>query len=945
MKKKETISFTPKQKQDSICVRGARENNLQNVDVDIPRDQLVVITGISGSGKSSLAFNTIYAEGQRRYLESLSSYARQFLGRLEKPDIDSIEGLSPSIAIEQKSTHNNPRSTVGTVTEIYDYLRLLFARAGIPHCPKCDDRLEAVTVDTIVERIMDQVKLNTRMEICAPLVRNKKGEYKKLFEQFVSEGFIRVKINGEMQDLTEKFTLEKNKRHNIDLIIDRLVYKEKSQNRLAESIETALKYGNGLVSIWNESREYNFSSKLQCLKCNVIINELEPRLFSFNSPQGACNECHGLGVTLQFDANLIIGDPEESMLNGALKPWNYSWGRDTRGFISYIKDLCDYYNVQLNIAWEAIPDALKHLFLYGDSDDSEAPTGILKELKKKYEQVYSNRFKRFLNSFMTEMTCEHCNGSRLSPQASAARFHKHTIHELCQFNIQKLLVWLNSLKLKEKELQIVGQAFREVRARLSFLEGVGVSYLTLARSSGTLSGGETQRIRLATQIGSALTGVLYVLDEPSIGLHQKDNNALLRTLKRIRDLGNSVLVVEHDEDTIQEADYVIDVGPGAGAHGGKIVACGTPEDIKKSKESITGQYLRKEKFIPIKKIRRLHSGMIHLRKVSLNNIKNLNVDFPLGVFTCVTGVSGSGKSSLVNGILYKHLHNYFSHYTHYDLPPGSLKGHEIIDRVVNITQDPIGRTPRSNPATYTGVFTDIRNLFTFLPEAASRGYQSGRFSFNVSGGRCENCAGTGTICIEMHFLPDVYIVCDVCHGKRFNKETLEVKYKGKSIFNVLDMTAEEALEFFADIPSIYKKLKTLNQVGLDYIRLGQFATTLSGGEAQRVKLATELSKTSSGHAIYILDEPTTGLHFADVERLVKVLHNLVNLGNSVVVIEHNLDVIKTADYVIDMGPDGGENGGKVIAKGTPEGIAKIKSSDTGFYLKSILAHGKYKEED
>ncbi len=930
-----------------IRVQGAREHNLKNITVEMPRDKLVVITGVSGSGKSSLAFDTIYAEGQRRYVESLSAYARQFLGQMEKPDVDLIEGLSPAISIEQKTTHRNPRSTVGTVTEIYDYFRLLFARGGQPHCHQCGRPVSAVGVDEIIDRIKI-MPTGTKIQIAAPLIQNKKGEHKEVFEKARKEGFSRVRINGEIRELTDDIELKKNFRYNIDLIVDRLIIKDEMDSRLADSVETALTQGEGVVFVYDGEKDHIYSRHLSCTHCNISLPEVTPRSFSFNSPTGACPVCSGLGVLMEFDEDLLVPDQDLSIAEGALAPWG-----NTKSYWyleRYIYDLASWLEFDLNTPWKKLPLPVRRILMHGTASLAEgtkssgpAPKdlldyeGIIPHMQRRYKETKSDDVRIWMERFMSELPCTECGGKRLRPESLAVKFRDKNIHDITEMNIRSIQQFFSDLHLTETEAVILDRLLKEVRERLRFLNDVGVGYLTLNRAAGTLSGGEAQRIRLATQIGSALMGVLYILDEPSIGLHQRDNDRLLSTLKNLRDMGNTVIVVEHDEDTIRSADYLIDMGPGAGVHGGSVVAAAPPDEVARNPESITGKYLSGERKIEVPAERRPGNGKtLTIKGAKENNLKNIDVDFPLGKLICVTGVSGSGKSTLINEILYKSLSNKLNRSR---LAPGrhsGISGVAELDKVIAIDQEPIGRTPRSNPATYTGVFTPIRELFSGMPEAKLRGFAPGRFSFNVAGGRCEHCEGAGIIKIEMHFLPDVYVTCDVCKGKRFNRETLEVRYKGKTIHDVLNMTVEYALEFFENIPAVKRKLETLHEVGLDYITLGQSATTLSGGEAQRVKLSTELSKRPTGRTLYILDEPTTGLHFEDINRLLKVLHSLVDRGNTMVIIEHNLDVIKTADYIIDMGPEGGEGGGLVIADGTPEEVARNPHSFTGQYLKKLL---------
>ncbi|MBY6271791.1 MAG: excinuclease ABC subunit UvrA [Caldibacillus debilis] len=935
---------------DRIVVRGARTHNLKNINVEIPRDRLVVLTGLSGSGKSSLAFDTIYAEGQRRYVESLSAYARQFLGQMDKPDVDTIEGLSPAISIDQKTTSRNPRSTVGTVTEIYDYLRLLFARIGKPICPKHGIEINSQTVEQMVDRILEYPE-QTRIQILAPVVSGRKGTHAKVLEDIKKEGFVRVRVDGEIRDIQENIELEKNKKHSIEVVVDRIILKPGVQARLTDSLETALKLADGRVIIDVIGKEeLLMSEKLACPICGFSIGDLEPRMFSFNSPFGACPDCDGIGAKLEADVDLIIPNKELSLRENAIAPWEPV---SSQYYVQLLEAVCDHYGIDMDVPVKQIPDHLMEKLLYGSngekiyfryvSDFGQVHEkyvefeGVVRNVERRFRETTSDYVREQMEKYMAHKVCPTCRGHRLRPESLAVKINGRHIGEVTEMSIKEALAFFENLPLSEKEYSIARLILREIKERLGFLAGVGLDYLTLSRSAGTLSGGEAQRIRLATQIGSQLTGVLYVLDEPSIGLHQRDNDRLLAALKKMRDLGNTLIVVEHDEDTMLASDYLIDVGPGAGARGGEIVAAGTPEEVMNNPKSLTGQYLSGKKFIPVPRKRRKGNGhFLEVIGAQENNLKNINVKFPLGTFIAVTGVSGSGKSTLVNEILYKSL----SQKLHQSkVKPGKhkgIKGIEHLEKVIDIDQSPIGRTPRSNPATYTGVFDDIRDVFAATNEAKVRGYKKGRFSFNVKGGRCEACRGDGIIKIEMHFLPDVYIPCEICHGKRYNRETLEVKYKGKNIAEVLDMTVEEALEFFANIPKIKRKLQTIVDVGLGYIKLGQPATTLSGGEAQRVKLASELHRRSNGKSLYILDEPTTGLHTDDIARLLKVLHRLVDNGDTVVVIEHNLDVIKTADYIIDLGPEGGEGGGTVIAAGTPEEIVKVGSSYTGQYLDKIL---------
>ena len=935
-----------------INIKGAKVNNLKNIDLQIPRDKLVVITGLSGSGKSSLAFDTIYAEGQRRYVESLSSYARMFLGIMEKPDVELIEGLSPAISIDQKTTSKNPRSTVGTVTEIYDYLRLLYARVGTPHCPKCGKVIKQQTIDQIVDSVM-ALPEGTRVQVLSPVVRGKKGEYSKLFDDAKKDGFVRVRVDGQMYELGEdEINLDKKKKHNIEIIVDRLIVKSEIRNRANDSIETALKYGNKLVIIDVIGKEeLLFSQNYACPDCGISIEELTPRMFSFNNPFGWCPTCGGIGNLMKMDPDLIMADHEKTLLNGGIKGMGWSLEKDSMGLM-YIRCLGEHYGVDVTKKIKDLPKDFLDKVLYGTGDEKidfkyESKTGtrqftspfegIVNTMERRYKETSSNGMREFYEHYMTSSDCPDCNGSRLRKEALAVTVGKKNIYELTSLSIVEIKDYLNKLKLSEKDKMIGEQIFKELNARLQFLIDVGLDYLTLSRNAGTLSGGEAQRIRLATQIGSGLMGVLYILDEPSIGLHQRDNEKLIATLKKLRDMGNSLIVVEHDEDTMYAADHIIDIGPGAGVHGGNVIAEGTAEEIKKNPNSITGNYLSGELKIEVPKKRRKGNGkFLEIVKAKENNLQEINVKIPLGVMTVVTGVSGSGKSSLVNEVLYKRLANELNRASLKTGKCEKIKGIENLDKVINIDQSPIGRTPRSNPATYTGTFDLIRDLFAETNEAKMRGYQKGRFSFNVPGGRCEACEGDGIVRIEMHFLSDVYVPCDVCKGKRYNRETLEVKYKGKNIAEVLDMTVEEALDFFANIPKIKNKLQTLFDVGLGYVKLGQSSTTLSGGEAQRVKLATELARKSTGKTLYILDEPTTGLHMADVHRLVDILQRLVEGGNSIVVIEHNLDIIKVADYIVDLGPEGGIGGGTVVATGTPEKVAKDEHSYTGKFLKKYL---------
>lgn len=936
---------------DQIIVRGAKEHNLKNIDVSIPRDKLVVLTGLSGSGKSSLAFDTIYAEGQRRYMESLSSYARQFLGQMEKPNVETIEGLSPAISIDQKTTSKNPRSTVGTVTEIYDYLRLLYARIGTPHCPVCGREIKQQTVDQIVDKVM-AMEERTRIQILAPVVRGRKGEHAKEFESARKAGFVRVRADGMMYDLSEKIPLEKNKKHTIEIVVDRLVIKEDIRSRLADSVETAADLGGGIVIInVVDGEDIVFSQNYACPEHGGSIEELTPRMFSFNNPFGACKKCTGLGVFMKIDPRLIIPDKKLSINKGGLKASGWAMEGSTIAAM-YMRGLANHYNFSLDTPLGELPPEIIDILLYGTKGEKiklertheygtgkyEAPfEGVINNLERRFRDTQSNWIKEEIEQYMTAIPCDACGGKRLAPESLAVTVGGVNISDFCEQSVTEALAFLDKLELAGRDAMIAKPIIKEVKSRLGFLQSVGLEYLTLARSSGTLSGGESQRIRLATQIGSSLMGVVYILDEPSIGLHQRDNDKLLGTLKHLRDLGNTVIVVEHDEDTMREADYIVDIGPGAGVHGGEVVYSGPAWDIVNCKESLTGQYLSGAKKVEVPVKRRKGNGKtVKIIGAEQNNLKNIDVAIPLGEFVCVTGVSGSGKSSLINEILYKKLAAELNGAKTFAGKHKEIRGMENLDKVIQINQSPIGRTPRSNPATYTGLFTDIRELFASTQEAKVRGFNSGRFSFNVKGGRCEACQGDGILCIEMHFLPDVYVPCDVCKGKRYNRETLEVKYKGKNIYDVLEMTVEEGLQFFQDIPKIARKLQTLYDVGLSYVKIGQPATTLSGGEAQRVKLATELSKRATGKTIYILDEPTTGLHIADVHKLIEVLQTLVESGNTVVVIEHNLDLIKTADYVIDLGPEGGNRGGEIIAQGTPEQIAAKENSYTGQYLKKVL---------
>ena len=938
---------------DHIFVKGARENNLKNIDVDIPRDKLVVLTGLSGSGKSSLAFDTIYAEGQRRYVESLSSYARMFLGQMEKPDVDYIDGLSPAISIDQKTTSKNPRSTVGTVTEIYDYLRLLWARVGTPHCPKCGKEIQQQTIDQIIDQVMALPEA-TRIQVMAPVVRGKKGTHQKLLEDARKSGYVRVRVDGSLYDLTEEIPLDKNKKHSIEIVVDRLVIRSDIHRRLTDSVEIASNLAGGLVvvNIVGEDRDILFSQNYACEDCGISIEELSPRMFSFNNPYGACPTCTGLGSQLKADPDLIIPDRSRSILEGAITA--PGWNNIKSDGISrmYFEALAKQYHFKLTTPVADLPPEVLDLILYGTKGEKlsltyerangkgtleQAFEGICNNLERRYKETQSDASRRELEECMSDRPCPDCGGKRLRKEALAVTVGGINIDTFCRKSVTEALDFVEHLELSEQKMRIAERILREIKSRLGFLQSVGLQYLTLSRSAATLSGGESQRIRLATQIGSSLMGVLYILDEPSIGLHQRDNDMLLATMKHLRDLGNTLLVVEHDEDTMRSADYIVDIGPGAGVHGGEVVACGTAEEVMNTPGSITGDYLSGRKKIPVPQERRKGNGnFLTIRGAAENNLQNVDVSIPLGTFTCVTGVSGSGKSSLVNEILYKRLAADLNRAKTRPGQHAGMEGEEFLDKVINIDQSPIGRTPRSNPATYTGLFNDIRELFASTQDAKARGYGPGRFSFNVRGGRCEACSGDGLIKIEMHFLPDIYVPCEVCKGKRYNRETLEVRYKGKNIHEVLEMTVEEALSFFENLPRLYNKVQTLYEVGLGYVKLGQPSTTLSGGEAQRVKLATELSKRSTGRTIYILDEPTTGLHTADVHKLIEVLQKLVEVGNTVVVIEHNLDVIKTADHIIDLGPEGGDGGGNIVVTGTPEEVAQCAASYTGQYLKRML---------
>ena len=941
-----------KKERKYIRIRGASEHNLKHIDVDIPRDEFVVLTGLSGSGKSSLAFDTIYAEGQRRYMESLSSYARQFLGQMEKPNVEKIEGLSPAISIDQKSTNRNPRSTVGTVTEIYDYFRLLYARIGIPHCPNCGKEIKKQTIDQMVDQIM-KLPERTRIQLLAPVVRGRKGEHQKLFERAKRSGYVRVQVDGNTYELTEVIKLDKNKKHNIEIVVDRLVVKEGIEKRLTDSIENVLELSNGLLMVdIIDGETMQFSQSFSCPDCGISIDEIEPRSFSFNNPFGACPECFGLGYKMEFDEELMIPDKRLSLAEGAIQVMGWQSSTDKKSFTyAILKALSEEYGFSLDTPYKELPAEVRNMLIHGTNGRSVkvyykgqrgegvydiAFEGLIKNVERRYRETGSDTMKQQYEEFMRITPCKSCGGQRLKKESLAVTVSGKNIYEITAMSIRNLDAYLKEMELTEQQHLIGDQVLKEIRARVGFLMDVGLDYLSLSRATGSLSGGEAQRIRLATQIGSGLVGVAYILDEPSIGLHQRDNDKLLNSLKGLKDLGNTLIVVEHDEDTMRAADYIVDIGPGAGEHGGEVIATGTAEEIMKNKNSITGAYLSGRIKIPVPKERRKPTGFITVKGARENNLKNIDVKIPLGIMTCITGVSGSGKSSLTNEILYKRLARDLNRARCIPGAHDDIEGLEQLDKVIDIDQSPIGRTPRSNPATYTGVFDMIRDLFASTPDAKARGYQKGRFSFNVKGGRCEACSGDGILKIEMHFLPDVYVPCEVCQGKRYNRETLEVKYKGKSIYDVLNMTVEEALEFFQNVPSIARKIQTLYDVGLSYIRLGQPSTELSGGEAQRIKLATELSKRSTGKTIYILDEPTTGLHFADVHKLIEILRRLSDGGNTVVVIEHNLDVIKTADYIIDMGPEGGDGGGTVVAQGTPEEIAKVPESYTGQYVKKYL---------
>lgn len=939
-----------------IKIRGAAEHNLKNIDIDIPRDEFVVLTGLSGSGKSSLAFDTIYAEGQRRYMESLSSYARQFLGQMEKPQVESLEGLPPAISIDQKSTNRNPRSTVGTVTEIYDYLRLLFARAGIPHCPKCGREIKKQTVDEMVDKIM-ALPERTKIQVLAPVVRGRKGRHEKVLEGAKRSGYVRVRVDGNMYELTEDITLDKNIKHNIEIVVDRLAIREGMEKRLNDSIDNALKLADGLMIIdVIDGEPMTFSQHFSCPDCGISIDEIQPRSFSFNNPFGACPDCYGLGYKMEFDEDLMIPDKSLSINQGAIVVLGWQSVNDGKSFANAIlKALGKKYNFDLDTPFEDYPQEIHDILIHGTNGVSVpvhyrgqrgegvydiAFEGLIRNVERRYRETSAESTKAEYETYMRITPCKNCGGQRLKKESLAVTIADKNIYEMTEMPVRDLREFLENVELSEMQHKIGDEILKEIKGRLKFLVDVGLDYLSLSRATGTLSGGEAQRIRLATQIGSGLVGVAYILDEPSIGLHQNDNDKLLATLKHLRDLGNSLIVVEHDEDTMRAADFIVDIGPGAGAHGGEVIATGTAEDIMKNPNSITGKYLSGEIKIPVPKTRRKPTGWLKIVGAKENNLKNINVKIPTGVLTCVTGVSGSGKSSLVNEILYKSLAKQLNRARYIPGKHKTIEGVEQLDKIIDIDQSPIGRTPRSNPATYTGVFDTIRDLFANTMDAKERGYKKGRFSFNVKGGRCEACSGDGILKVEMHFLPDVYVPCEVCGGKRYNRETLEVKYKGKSIYDVLDMTVEEALDFFKNVPKIHNKIQTLYDVGLSYIKLGQPSTTLSGGEAQRIKLATELSKRSTGRTIYVLDEPTTGLHFADVHKLVEILQRLAAEGNTVVVIEHNLDVIKTADYIIDMGPDGGDRGGTVVVSGTPEEVAKHPTSYTAKYVKQYLEKDK-----
>ena len=941
-----------KKQRKYIKIRGASEHNLKSIDIDIPRDEFVVLTGLSGSGKSSLAFDTIYAEGQRRYMESLSSYARQFLGQMEKPNVESIEGLPPAISIDQKSTNRNPRSTVGTVTEIYDYFRLLYARIGIPHCPKCGRAIEKQTIDQMVDAVM-KLPEKTRIQVLAPVVRGRKGEHQKLFEKAKKSGYVRVIVDGNMYDLSEEIPMDKNIKHNIDIVVDRLVIKPGIEKRLTDSLENVfdLTEGNAIVDVV-DGESMNFSQNFACPDCGISVDEVEPRSFSFNNPFGACPVCYGLGYKMEFDVNLMIPDKKLSIAEGAIQVMGWQSCTDPSSYTyATLRALSEGYGFSLETPYKDLPKGIRHMLIHGGDgrilkvhykgQRGEGVydlnwEGLIRNVERRYRETGSDTMKQEYEQFMRITPCAECHGQRLKKSSLAVTVCDKNIYEMTDMSVKDLVKFLDSMELTQQQHFIGDQILKEIRSRVGFLQEVGLEYLTLTRATGTLSGGEAQRIRLATQIGSGLVGVAYILDEPSIGLHQRDNDKLLRALMNLKDLGNTLIVVEHDEDTMRAADYIVDIGPAAGVHGGEVVAAGTAAEIMKCKKSITGDYLSGRKKIPVPSERRKPTGFITIKGARENNLKNIDVDIPLGIMTCITGVSGSGKSSLTNEILYKHLARTLNRARCIPGEHDDILGLEQLDKIIDIDQSPIGRTPRSNPATYTGVFDMIRDLFAATPDAKARGYKKGRFSFNVKGGRCEACSGDGILKIEMHFLPDVYVPCEVCGGKRYNRETLEVKYKGKSIYDVLDMTVEEALEFFKNVPTIHRKIQTLYDVGLSYIKLGQPSTELSGGEAQRIKLATELSKRGTGKTIYVLDEPTTGLHFADVHKLVEILRKLSDGGNTVVVIEHNLDVIKTADYIIDMGPEGGDGGGTVIAKGTPEEVCQVPESYTGQFLAPYL---------
>ena len=940
-------------KKQYIKIRGASEHNLKNIDVDIPRNELVVITGLSGSGKSSLAFDTIYAEGQRRYMESLSSYARQFLGQMEKPNVEQIEGLSPAISIDQKSTNRNPRSTVGTVTEIYDYFRLLYARVGIPHCPKCGKAIQKQTVDQMVDQIMELPE-RSKIMLLAPVVRGKKGEHTKVLERAKKAGYVRVRVDGNMYELSEEIKLDKNIKHNIEIVVDRLIIKDDIRKRLTDSVENVLHLSEGLLIVdVIDGEPVNFSQSFSCPDCGVSVDEVEPRSFSFNNPFGACPCCYGLGYKMEFDINLMIPDTSLSINQGAIAVMGWQSANTKGSFTNaLLTAMSEEYDFSLDTPFEEYPEKIKNIIIKGTGGKTIKVyfkgqrgegvydvnfEGLIKNVQKRYRETGSEAMKQEYEEFMRITPCEECKGQRLKKESLAVTVADKNIFEITNMSVKNLVDFLDNIDLTDRQHMIGDEILKEIKARIGFLKEVGLEYLSLSRATATLSGGEAQRIRLATQIGSGLVGVAYILDEPSIGLHQRDNDKLLGALLKLRDLGNSLIVVEHDEDTMLAADYIVDIGPGAGAHGGEVIATGTAAQIMKNKKSITGAYLSGRIKIPVPEVRREPKGWLTIKGARQNNLKNIDVDIPLGVMTCVTGVSGSGKSSLINEILHKALAKKLNRARTIPGEHDGIEGTEALDKIIDIDQSPIGRTPRSNPATYTGVFDQIRDLFASTPDAKAKGYTKGRFSFNVKGGRCEACSGDGIIKIEMHFLPDVYVPCEVCNGKRYNRETLDVRYKGKNIYDILDMTVEEATTFFKNVPSIYRKIKTLDEVGLSYIKLGQPSTTLSGGEAQRIKLATELSKRSTGNTIYVLDEPTTGLHFADVNKLVEILRQLSESGNTVVVIEHNLDVIKVADYIVDMGPEGGEGGGTVVATGTPEEVANNPDSFTGHYIKKLLA--------